>query len=344
MTFNPTLRFVAPLVLFAGLSLAQTQPVMPQPGAKVAVRRTQPRRQPDAEPMKISGTIERIVVGDRVMPLPETARKALELSRQRADEAEPEIGKDGRILYRYGHGTPIVPCSPNSLTTIEFASGEKLNGEHPWQIGDESEWSVEPHSTVLNNELHSYVLLKPNRLGAPTDLVVFTDRHMYPIKLLSTNEGHLLRVGFVDTEYEEAQKVKAFEAAQAADRAHAAEETRKADEVKAKDKSLAAADTFGAIRNSDYEKKPGKHAAYMVPVVVYDDGAHTFIRLAEGARHRDIPALKIVGPTGPDIPGQKFDADTLTYTVDGVFKGAELVTGSKRHMLKVTITNRGLND
>src|SRR5215469_9788762 len=72
-----------------------------------------------------------------------TALEAVRMSETwRAGENTPAAGPDGRVLYAYGAGLPIVVCAPLRVCTIELQPGERVIGEP--QIGDSVRWNIAP--------------------------------------------------------------------------------------------------------------------------------------------------------------------------------------------------------
>jgi len=55
------------------------------------------------------------------VPLSSTALEAVRVSETwRAQQTVPASGKDGRVLFAYGAGLPVVVCAPLRVCTIEL--------------------------------------------------------------------------------------------------------------------------------------------------------------------------------------------------------------------------------
>lgn len=352
LNWNPTLKCVrTAAILLPGLALAQssTQPARTMPThddfvkAAQMVRKTRSsKRQPDVE-----ATITApIAVGDRQMPLPASALAAIRLeSGWKGFEAQPSLSADGKIVYTFGQGMPNIPCALGHLTRIELQPGEKFDGEVPYSIGESGDvWKIDTHTLLIDGVTHAYLVIVPKYSGHDTNISIFTDRRAYDIRLLSSVEGYVSRVGFRYPDWEEREHERQLAMDQ-----HAAEVAHKSDEAKesAADKLKAADAMEIAIRNTNYEHKWGRHAKrdtpWLDPVSVYDNGSLTVIQLPESARHRDLPVLKIVGPNGAaDSPNFHIDNQKLTYVVDGLFSKAELFSGVGKGQRSVELVNHGV--
>jgi hypothetical protein len=77
------------------------------------------------------------------VPLNSTAIEAVRVSETwRTAQNTPAAGPDGRVLYAYGEGLPIIVCAPLRVCMVELQPGERITGEP--QIGDSIRWLVSP--------------------------------------------------------------------------------------------------------------------------------------------------------------------------------------------------------
>lgn len=305
----------AALALFAVTALADDTALI--------VKRSKPRKHETTLTGDISK--EPPFVLDKDIVLPQTAVDALMAEHDWLHgENEPMRGADGRVVYVYGKGLPVIVTAPKEVTEIDLEPGEQLLKDGV-DIGD-PRFEVATHQ--IANPPQTYLVIKPTQSGLETTGVIGTDRRSYYVRLVSKPMDYLARVSFNYPEDEQRKKLAEMQAQRDA------EAKKKADS-----EALKKADTTGPIKSTDYGVKVGRHAEYLRPVSVWDDGARTYIQLSEGARHRDLPILQLTGPTGPDTPNWRFDNKALTFTVDAIFERCELISGTGRHRLTVTIAN-----
>ncbi len=304
--------------IFASVAFAGDAPL-------VVKRSKAPRKH---ELVTLTGDIskEPPFVVDKDIVLPQTAVDALTVSHDWLHgENEPLRGQDGRVVYVYGKGLPVIVTAPKEVTEIDLEPGEQLLKDGV-DIGD-PRFEVAAHQ--IANPPQTYLVVKATQSGLDTTGIIGTDRRSYYVRLVSKPMDYLARVAFSYPQEEQRAKLAEMQAQREA-------ETKK----KADAENLAKADTSGPVRSTDYDVKVGKRAEYLRPASVWDDGARTHIQLSENARHRDLPILQLFGPTGPDTPNWRFDNKTLTFTVDAIFDQCKLLSGVGRHRLMVTITNR----
>src|SRR6516162_9435627 len=106
----------------------------------------------------------------------------------------PAPGSDGRVVYTYGAGLPIVVCAPLHVCTVELEPGEKIIGEP--QIGDSVRWEISPTSSGSGADSIPILIIKPRVAGLDTTMVVPTDRRAYYIRLQSKPAEYVARVAF----------------------------------------------------------------------------------------------------------------------------------------------------
>jgi type IV secretion system protein TrbG len=94
------------------------------------------------------------------VPLNPTAMEAVRVSETwRTGQNAPVPGADGRVLYAYGAGLPIIVCAPLRVCMIELQAGERITGEP--QIGDSVRWLVSPAMYGRGEETTQVIVLKP---------------------------------------------------------------------------------------------------------------------------------------------------------------------------------------
>jgi type IV secretion system protein VirB9 len=247
-----------------------------------------------------------------------TAEAAVGVSEKWSGELNPPApGPDGRVLYSYGGGLPVIVCAPLRICTIELEAGEHIVGVP--QIGDSIRWRISPASYGKGNDGTTVLVLKPLNPGLDTTLLVTTDRRAYYLRLVSKAEDFTARVAF-DYPEQSADQWKAFLVRQE-------DEQKKA---KRSDDSLPA-----GIESLNFEYAIKGNDAIR-PVQVFDDGQKTFIRMNPNIKYREAPALVVIGPDKkPEMLNYRVKDDM--YIVDRLFDRAQLVLGAGKKARKVEI-------
>jgi type IV secretion system protein VirB9 len=257
------------------------------------------------------------------VPLDQSAQEAVKVSEHwRGEGSVPAVGPDGRVLYSYGTGLPTVVCAPLRVCIIELQAGEKIVGEP--HIGDSVRWNIAPAMYGTSDRTTSVIVLKPQSAGLDTNLLITTDRRAYYLRLISKPEEYVARVAFAYAEDDSAQK---WQQQMAAQRVQEKLERRSADTPVA----LLAAEKL----NFDYRIKGGDDN--IRPRRVFDDGAKTYIQMPAEMRHREAPALLVVGADGKGEM-TNYRVKDETYIVDRLFDRANLVLGSGKRAQKVEIS------
>ena len=124
-----------------------------------------------------------------------TGAKALAISSDYLTKTNvPSQGKDGRVVYTFGSGLPLVVCAPLRLTTIELEPGEKLVAKP--QPGDEVRWDIIPSISGAGDGAQTVVFLRPHESGLDTNLILTTDRRLYYLRIVSKPVDYVARVAF----------------------------------------------------------------------------------------------------------------------------------------------------
>ena len=246
-----------------------------------------------------------------------TAQAAIGVSENWSAELNrPAPGPDGRVLYSYGAGQPIIVCAPLRICTIELEPGEHIVGVP--QIGDSLRWRISPASYGKSNETTAVLVLKPLDAGLDTTLLVKTDRRAYYLRLLSKPDDFTARVAF-DYPEQSADQWKAFLVRQD-------EEQKKAKQDGVLPASIESMNFEYAIKGDEAIR----------PLQVFDDGQKTFIRMNPKIKYREAPALVVIGPDKkPEMLNYRVKDDM--YIVDRLFDRAELVLGAGKKSRKVEI-------
>ena len=251
-----------------------------------------------------------------------TGAEAVLLSREWSESRNvPLPGKDGRVVYPYGGGLPIVVCAPLHVCILELEPGEKIAGEP--HIGDSIRWEISPSGSGSGPDATPLIIIKPRIAGLDTTMVVPTDRRAYYVRLESKPNEYIARVAFSYPE-DSQQKWQEYLVKQ-----REAEQQRKAAAERVADLPN------GALENMywNYEIKGGD--ASTRPVHVMDDGSKTYIQMPVETIHRELPVLVVRGPSGSEMVNYRVK-DNM-YIVDRLFDRAALLMGTGKHQVKVEL-------
>jgi type IV secretion system protein TrbG len=257
------------------------------------------------------------------IPLNPTAVEAVRMSETwRGGQNAPAAGPDGRVLYAFGAGLPVLVCAPLRVCIVELQAGEKIVGEP--QIGDSVRWNISPGMYGDGDQATQMIVLKPQEAGLDTNLLVATDRRAYYLRLVSKPQEYVARVAFRYPEDENSQKWKQ----------HLIEQRAQERDSKHQTDILPAMITAEKL-NFGY-KLIGDND-HLRPVRVYDDGAKTYIQMKPEMQNREAPALIVLGADGKGEM-TNYRVREQTYIVDRLFDRARLVLGSGKKAQKVEIS------
>ena len=258
------------------------------------------------------------------------AVSAAEVSRQwETGVATPTPGADGRVVYIFGQGMPVMVCAPLRVCAIELQAGEHLESQP--QIGDSRRWEITPVLSGSGLDETPLLIVKPIEAGLETDLIVSTDRRTYVFRLVSDPMRFVSRLAF---QYpgEDAAKWAAFEIRQAAAKRDAEAVAEQAHE---KDKRAGVVPMAeNTLDNLYFDYKLSGDAAYR-PEQVFDDGQHTYLIYPNDGRFRELPTLLIQVNGKSELVN--FRVDGSRYIVDRLFDKAILVVGVGKKQTRVTI-------
>jgi len=257
------------------------------------------------------------------VPLNPTALEAVRMSESwRVAHNTPAAGTDGRVLYAYGAGLPIIVCAPLRVCVIELQAGERIAGEP--QIGDSVRWNLSPAMYGQGEGATSAIVLKPQEPGLDTNLLITTDRRAYYLRLVSKPQEYIAWAAF---SYPEEGNSERWQQHLLAQRAQV--------EGAKRDTTLLPAMITAEKLNFDYKVSGGTDP--IRPVRVFDDGAKTYIQMRSEIQNREAPVLLILGSDGRGEM-TNYRVQQQTYIVDRVFERARLIVGAGKKAQKVEIT------
>ena len=244
--------------------------------------------------------------------------------------ATPTPGSDGRVLYVFGQGMPVMVCAPLRVCAIELQAGEHLQSQP--QIGDSRRWEITPVMSGSGLDVTPLLIVKPIEPGLETDLIVPTDRRTYVLRLVSDPTRFASRLAF---QYPGENSVKwaTFQAQQDAAKSDA---DTIAEQERAKDKQAGVVPMADdALDNLYFDYKLSGDAS-LRPERVLDDGQHTYLIYPNDGRFRELPTLLMVVSGKTELVN--FRVDGSRYIVDRLFDRAVLVVGVGKKQTRVTIT------
>jgi type IV secretion system protein TrbG len=237
--------------------------------------------------------------------------------------------------FPFGHATPEVTCVPQRVCDIELEPGERYI-DH--RSGDNLNWEIVP-GPELPEPLPDHIALRPRGFGLHTNLVLYTTRRTYHLRLRSPEEKTAEEEAGNPT-YEFDQAVRFYYpddwvARKRADRQQSIAAAHRA--VPSPTNQPLALEPTGL--NADYTVKAPtwrKRRLPWQPVTIFDDGERTFVALPQEARHWDLPALLGLLPDGETYPLNPTVRDGWMI-VPTLFTEAELRlgTGDKRRWLRL---------
>jgi P-type conjugative transfer protein TrbG len=244
------------------------------------------------------------------LPINTPAKQALGMSSAWANNGDASVarGADGRVVFTFGETMPTVVCAPLRICDIELQPGEKVM-EQP-HIGDDVRWSVSPGITGSGEGRTTHVIVKPSEPGLDTNLFIPTDRRMYRLRLVSSENNYVSVVSFYYPKDEKAQWDMAL-----------AREAVEEDEVAAELPSMSV-DSL----DFDYGVTLKRGQPRWKPIRVFNDGQRTYIQLPQGSTEQDAPAVVELTRGGQEqLVNFRFRGGYVV--VDRVVERAALVSG-----------------
>ena len=256
---------------------------------------------------------------------------AAEVSRLwEAGASMPTQGENGKVVYIYGQGMPVLVCAPLRVCAIELQSGEHLQSQP--QIGDSRRWEITPVLSGSGLDEAPILIVKPIEAGLETDLIVPTDKRTYVVRLVSDPTRFVSRLAFQYPDEDRAKWV-AFAVRQDESKRNAEAIAKERREKDKKAGVVPMADNAVDRLYLDYKFSGDEH---LRPDHVFDDGQHTYLIYPNDGRFRELPTLLLVVNGKTELVN--FRVDGSRYIVDRLFDKAILVVGVGKKQTRVTIT------
>ena len=100
--------------------------------------------------------------------------------------------KDGSLSFYYGDNMPTLICRPLNATVIKLEKGEEVKGI---KSGDSKRWDFDKVENAADGR--TFVLVKPTKANIMTNLIIFTDKRIYNIKLISSPTKWTPSISFI---------------------------------------------------------------------------------------------------------------------------------------------------
>lgn len=235
------------------------------------------------------------------------------------------IVTEGFVKFAYnGDQQPIVLTNIFQETVISLEPGERFTNV---TTGDPARWSYSAAVSGSGSSKQFNILVKPLSPKLATNMVITTDKRIYNLRLISTENGKLVRN--VKFWYPE-EMVSALNA-----------ESQNSVE----DQTIAQTpDVSLSSMNFDYSlSTKGLFWPFpsWKPTRVFDDGKHTYIQFPTSMNNRDMPVLFIESNGEKQLVNYRSKAPY--FVVDKIFNVGVLIIGVGKSQEQVVITNNKYN-
>ncbi len=220
-------------------------------------------------------------------------------------------GRDGRITFLYGATMPSVICSPLKITDIQLEVGEELKSI---QAGDTARWNFSTDISGKGKNETVHIIVKPLDLGINTNLIIFTDRRTYNLKLVSKKYAWTPIVNFTYNTSLQSSLIKYKQYKRKRENSYKEQNTFEKSPQSRVD-----------INNLNFNYKIEGDAKWK-PLRVYNDGIKTFIQMPKNMSVQEAPALVVLdSSSNKNLVNYRLKEDK--YIVDKLFDSAMLLLG-----------------
>ena len=279
-------------------------------------------------PVLVHGPVRADLVGDPVDAA---------VAEYRRTGAARTIRQSSAVVYPFGHAQPTLTCAPLRACVIELQEGERLLSVI---AGDTERWLIS-EAYAGEGGATPLVVVKPTGHDLTTNLVLATDRRLYELTLDAPPQ--------VNAEAEAEVEVLA-DGGDAATNPQVLYTRRirfyypdemvrlaRQEEIQARRAEAASIPVVNPDfrldnLNFDYRWMRGEHFPFDLEQV-FDDGAHTYIKLPRSARHDVAPVLFVTENGERQILNYAVrplgDGD-LYYVTDRAIRQGVLVVGTEK--------------
>jgi type IV secretion system protein TrbG len=267
------------------------------------------------------------------VPVPLETRALEAGQRIYSESGEPPIlALPTERSFPFGHAVPRLQCVPYRACVVALEPGETILGR---ALGDTARWLwVE----LVGSGSRPYVMVKPKEFDLLTNAAIVTDRRLYRVELVAPGKPRasqevpydsLVSFWYPD-DWAKAETAKL--------EANAVRLTENA-ELRTLDEPLAS-DLTGLQFDYGFDK-PFRRALPWKPLLVFDDGARTYVRLPRQALG-DAPPLVFGTVAGKPSPLEARVAGKAGdwLVIPTVASRFRLVVGTRREQRSLTVIKR----
>lgn len=235
---------------------------------------------------------------------------------------QPQMGREGTVVYSFGSTVPRILCKPLRVTDVELEPGEVIT--NPPFIGDGVNWQIMPSASGKGENLIFHIMIKPSMPDISTNLIVHTDRRTYHMELVSSSGRHIPRVAFsypFEPDDDEWNRFISRTLTQAEDKRFipphrkvgGAQSIDTGYTVTAKDKNI-----------------------LWLPTSVYNDGHRTYIVFPKELTSTEAPVFMLMRGKTKEMVNYRLKGNT--YIIDYVVEKGILTSGSGRSAKSAVIS------
>ncbi len=235
----------------------------------------------------------------------------------------PIVRKPGFVRFPYGERQPILYCKPLRVCDIQLQAGESVLNI---ALGDSERWIASKMESGPAEGREPHVIVKPTEFDISTNLVITTDRRVYHLGLISTQEekgGYFRSVRF----YYPQETVQRWADAAASVR----EVVHNEREREVARLPLVNPEGLNFAYRIEGDRVPWR------PVQAFDDGTRVFIQMSGAMRATEAPAL-FVRAHGEDQALVNYRLRGRYFVVDKLFSQAVMVLGVGGNQKRITVT------
>ena len=235
----------------------------------------------------------------------------------------PIVRKPGFVRFPYGERQPILYCKPLRVCDIQLQAGENVLNI---ALGDSERWIASKMESGPADGREPHVIVKPTEFDISTNLVITTDRRVYHLGLISTQEekgGYFRSVRF----YYPQETVQRWADAAASVR----EGVHNEREREVARLPLVDPEGLNFAYRIEGDRVPWR------PVQAFDDGTRVFIQMPGAMRATEAPAL-FVRAHGQDQALVNYRLRGRYFVVDKLFSQAVMVLGVGGNQKRITVT------
>lgn len=236
----------------------------------------------------------------------------------------PVVRKAGFVVFPYGERQPILYCKPLRVCNIQLEAGEVVLNI---AMGDSERWIASKMESGPENARQAHVVVKPTEFDLSTNLVITTDRRVYHLGLISSQEetgGYFRSVRF----YYPQDTIQRWTDAASAAR----EGARKERERNVARLPLVSPEGLNFGYRIEGDRVPWR------PVQAFDDGTRVFIQMPGAMSATEAPALFVQAGGGKDQALVNYRLRGRYFVVDKLFSEAVLVLGVGGKQQRVTVS------